>query len=142
MEDREGEYKSAKSKSDVKDFNQKIGTNLRRLRTQKGLSQENVADELGRKDYTAYGKIEQGNTALSFVDAVKVAKLFKVSLDQILNPEQDIPFVARDTFQEKYLTAQKNSVSMMVQLTGSDEDLQRQFELLTNINTLLASQKK
>lgn len=131
------------SKKSQKAFNLAVGSNLRRLRNLKGWNQEVVADVLGKKDYTAYGKIEQGYSSLSLEDAVKVAKLYDVSLDHILNPE--LPEAKSVTLKNGYayeVPTGKNVVSMTVELNGSREELERQYQLLLHINSLLAGEKK
>lgn len=57
---------------------------LRQLRAKKSFTQEAIAEELGC-DYTTYGKIEKGTIGLTVERAIRLAYLFEVSLDELLN---------------------------------------------------------
>jgi transcriptional regulator with XRE-family HTH domain len=116
----------------------RIAHGLRRLREQKNYSQEYVADRLGKKEATAYSRIEQGRTELKFDDAFKLASLYKVSMERIYDPELKESNV--ETWADsraKYETVHK--LNLQVTLDGSPETLQRQVELLQSVNQVLAA---
>jgi len=67
-----------------------IGLNIKKIRGQKGLLQKQVANELGI-GYTNYNKMENGNREPSVNELQQLAKLFNMSVDNILNFEGTIP---------------------------------------------------
>jgi len=60
-----------------------IGTQIRRIRQQKELSQENMADMLGLST-TAYGDIERGKTELTLTRLQQIATVLGVSPADLL----------------------------------------------------------
>lgn len=58
----------------------KIGEKIRQLRVLGGLSQENVAEEIGMT-HGNYGKIERGEIDISSTHLIKLAKVLKVSVN-------------------------------------------------------------
>lgn len=60
---------------------------LRKLRAEKNYTQEALAEELNC-DYTTYGKIEKGTIVLTIERAIKLAVLYGVSLEELLNFEE------------------------------------------------------
>jgi len=122
----------AKSKS--KELNTKIGANLRKLRTSKGWSQEYLAETIGRKDYSAYGKIEQGHTALSFIDACIIADLYNIKLEKIIDTEFKKNSCQKKPDIEK---TKIKTISVVVEIDGSQENLQEQFDTLKKISSIL-----
>jgi transcriptional regulator with XRE-family HTH domain len=67
-----------------------LGTNIKKIREQKGLLQKQVASELAM-GYTNYNKMENGIREPSVVELQKLARLFNMTVDQILNMDTDIP---------------------------------------------------
>jgi transcriptional regulator with XRE-family HTH domain len=66
------------------------GENIKQIRKDKGLQQKQVAVEVGI-DQSNYNKIENGKREPSVDLLNKLANLFGVSVDDILNPSKDIP---------------------------------------------------
>ncbi len=60
-----------------------IGTKIRKLREIKGLSQENMADEL-KMSQTGYGKIERNEVGISFDKLSKIAEIFETNVENII----------------------------------------------------------
>lgn len=67
-----------------------IGLNIKKIRGQKGLLQKQIANVLGI-GYTNYNKMENGNREPSVNELQQLAKLFNMSVDNILNFEGTIP---------------------------------------------------
>jgi transcriptional regulator with XRE-family HTH domain len=67
-----------------------IGENIKKIRKEKGLQQKQVALELGI-DQSNYNKIENGKREPSIELLDKLSKLFGISVDEILNPDKDVP---------------------------------------------------
>lgn len=65
----------------------KVNIRIKEIRVKKGLSQENVAEELGIVHGT-YNKIEKGNIVLTVDRLYLLAKIFKVSVVELLGEEQ------------------------------------------------------
>ena len=61
----------------------KSGNRLKRLRTEKGLTQETVASYIGMS-IAGYKKIEHGNNGAKVDTLLMIAKLYGVSLDYIV----------------------------------------------------------
>lgn len=62
----------------------KLANFIRFLRLQKGLSQENIAHELGIS-VTAYSKIERGVTNVSFIRLKQIAKYLDISMTGLID---------------------------------------------------------
>lgn len=62
----------------------KIGEKIRLIRTLKGLTQDNVSVELGLTQ-KAYSKIERGETKLNVDTIEKLASIFQMEAQDILN---------------------------------------------------------
>jgi transcriptional regulator with XRE-family HTH domain len=67
-----------------------IGLNIKKIREQKGLLQKEVALAAGLHPAN-YNKTEKGERELSIEALDKIAKLFGITIDQIVNYEGDIP---------------------------------------------------
>ena len=67
-----------------------IGKNIKKLREQKGLLQKEVAAKLG-VGYTNYNKIETGIREPSVKELQKLAKLYRLTVDQVINLDSDVP---------------------------------------------------
>jgi transcriptional regulator with XRE-family HTH domain len=67
-----------------------IGKNVKTLREQKGLLQKEVAAKLGI-GYTNYNKIETGIREPAVKELQKMAKLYRITVDQIINLNNDVP---------------------------------------------------
>ena len=69
---------------------QHIGKNIKRIREEKGLTQQSIADLIAMHR-SNYSKVETGDRDLS-IDAIgKIAKYFSMTTDQLVNFEGDIP---------------------------------------------------
>lgn len=65
------------------DIKEKFGRHLRRLREEKRLTQEELADKAGMH-FTYIGQIERGLRNPSLVNLQRLAKALKVSAGQLL----------------------------------------------------------
>ena len=68
-----------------------IGTKIRKIRELKGLSQENVAEELGMSA-TGYGKIERNEVSVNIDRLMEISKVFGVEIEQIIGFDDTIAF--------------------------------------------------
>ena len=107
-----------------------IGTNIKKLREQKGLLQKQVAEELGIGN-SNYSKIENGVREITVKELQKLSKLFDMSLDQIVNFDGDIP--EEVTLQDKSNMEQLNLINQL-----DDEDRDTVFKV---IDTMLTKKK-
>ena len=55
---------------------------IRKLREDKSLSQQNVADELDMKDSSTYSKIETGKSVPNLTRLFKLAEIFDVNISE------------------------------------------------------------
>jgi len=66
----------------VKDVSQKVGGKIRKIRKEKGLSQERLAFEAGlNRAYIGY--IERGERNPSIKVVARIAKILKISLNEL-----------------------------------------------------------
>lgn len=66
----------------------KLGENIRKLRTSRGMTQQQLADVVGAKSYTTITKWESGDNAPRGGELVTLSKLFNVSVDSLLGIER------------------------------------------------------
>lgn len=69
----------------------KIGSKIRKVRELRGLSQENLADELGMSS-TGYGKIERDEVSVSFDRLQQISKVLGVDIENIIGFDENIAF--------------------------------------------------
>ena len=67
-----------------------IGDNIKRLREEKGMTQQQIAD-LVNMHRSNYSKVEGGQRELSIKALNKIARYFGVSLDQLVNGDGPLP---------------------------------------------------
>jgi transcriptional regulator with XRE-family HTH domain len=70
---------------------QRFGEKLYRLRKQRGMTITEVAQALSYAAHSHISEIEHGKRAPSLKFAVKVALLFNVTTDQLLNDAIELP---------------------------------------------------
>lgn len=82
---------------------QHIGKNIKKIREEKGLTQQNIATLIAMHR-SNYSRVETGDRDLS-IDAIgKIAKYFNMTIDQLVNFEGDIP--QEVTIEDKSLAEQ------------------------------------
>ena len=82
---------------------QHIGKNIKKIREEKGLTQQSIADLIAMHR-SNYSRVETGDRDLS-IDAIgKIAKYFNITIDQLVNFEGDIP--QEVTIEDKSLAEQ------------------------------------
>lgn len=69
----------------------KIGTKIRKIRELKGLSQENLAQELNLS-INGYGKIERNEVSVNYDRLLEVSKILQVSLEDIIGFDDNVAF--------------------------------------------------
>lgn len=107
-----------------------LGDNIKKIREQKGLLQKQVANELGI-GYTNYNKMENSNREPSVAELQKLAKLFNMTVDQIINIDADIPNDV--TVEDKSSIEQMNLIKQL-----DDDDRSVVFKI---IDTMLTKKK-
>ena len=65
-------------------MNKKVGQRIRMFRAMRGLSQDNVADELGMTTGN-YGKMERGEITISVNAVAQISKILKVSISELFD---------------------------------------------------------
>lgn len=109
-----------------------IAENLRKHRVLRGYTQEYIAEYLGKKDYTAYSRYEQGRSNLKMEDAIKLADLYQVDVQELISVSPKV----NDSF-ENHKKA-NGLISILVDLDGSSSMLESNIIRLKKINELLA----
>ncbi|GGZ28862.1 hypothetical protein GCM10007049_22400 [Echinicola pacifica] len=115
-----------------KQLKQHIAENLRKYRVLRGFTQEYIAEYLGKKDYTAYSRYEQGRSNLKMDDAIKLAALYEVPIQELVSgtPAIKQQRMQKDTFGFK-------DFSTLITLDGSPETLDNQFRRLKKLNNMI-----
>lgn len=111
-----------------------IAENLRKHRVLRGYTQEYIAEYLGKKDYTAYSRYEQGRSNLKMEDAIKLADLYQVDVQELISVSPKI----NQTFDNHKKS--NGLISILVDLDGSSSTLESNIIRLKKINELLAKQ--
>ena len=112
---------------------EKLGDKLRYYRNKLGYSQEYVAQMMGKNDHTAYQRLETGRTEIKLDDFVKLAKIFDVSLHDLLNIENPIQSEKVNS------TIPVTDLSFTLHLDGDNERFEAQVELARKLNDVLTS---
>jgi len=69
----------------------RFGEKLRSLRKAHGYTMHQLKDALGYKSQSWISEVETGKTRPSVEFAIKVARFFNVSLDDLLKDERELP---------------------------------------------------
>jgi transcriptional regulator with XRE-family HTH domain len=105
-----------------------IGDKIRLLRTQKGLTQENMAESL-KMSPTGYVNIEQNKTNISFKKLEEIANALETNVFELLSMgEKNFYYIAQNT--------QKNNHNGFV----INNNLPIEYQELVNKVSLLASE--
>lgn len=113
-----------------------IAQGLKNLRLEKNYTQDFVASVLGKGDGSAVYRLENGKADLNLEDAARLAELYEVSIDEIYDPSKRISGAGVSDRPGIYLA--KNKIQVSVTLDGTLLGLQKQIELLTKVNAILA----
>jgi len=69
---------------------QRFGEKLRLIRTRRGMSLRQLASELGFNSHGYVGDLESGRKKPSLEVALKIARLFGVSVDSLVKDEMEV----------------------------------------------------
>jgi transcriptional regulator with XRE-family HTH domain len=114
-----------------------IAENLRKHRVLRGYTQEYIAEYLGKKDYTAYSRYEQGRSNLKMEDAIRLAELYEVDVQELIST---VPSVNINHDYPKK-TNGNGQISVLVDLDGTKNSLENNILRLKKINDLIARQE-
>jgi transcriptional regulator with XRE-family HTH domain len=104
-----------------------LADNIKSIREEKGFKQIEVAEHIG-VDKSAYSKIEKGLRALTIDELQKMAHLFNLTTDQIINYDGKIP--------TEIILEDKTAVEQMRLIQQLDEeDKQTIFKLIDKMLT-------
>lgn len=104
-----------------------LADNIKAIREEKNLKQIEVATHIG-VDKSAYSKIEKGLRALTVDELQKMAHLFNMTVDQVLNYDGKIP--------KEVVIEDKTTVEQMRLIQQLDEeDKQTIFRLIEKMLT-------
>ena len=104
-----------------------LADNIKAIREEKSLKQIEVANHIG-VDKSAYSKIEKGLRSLTVEELQKMAHLFNMTTDQILNYDGKIP--------KEVIIEDKTAVEQMRLIQQlEDEDRQTIFKLIDKMLT-------
>ena len=115
-----------------------VGDKIKQLRKIKNLSQKQVAMELGM-DQPQYSRIENGRVEPTITSLKKIAKVFDISLSELvkedgdLNEEINMPLLEKVKLIEQLDENEKNSILTIIDMAIS----KKRFK--DNLSKLLAS---
>lgn len=109
---------------------QHIGTIIKTLREEKGLTQQQVAD-LVHMHRSNYSKVEKGERDLSLESVSILAKYFGMTIDQLVNFDGDVPNEV--TIEDKSLMEQ---VKLIAELEEEEKNM-----VFKMIDTFLTKKK-
>lgn len=112
-----------------------IAENLRKHRVLRGYTQEYIAEYLGKKDYTAYSRYEQGRSNLKMEDAIRLADLYEVDVQELIS------IIPSANHLQDSKKKQSGLVSILVDLDGNSGKLESNIQRLKKINDLIAKQE-
>ena len=107
-----------------------LADNIKAIREEKNLKQIEVATHIG-VDKSAYSKIEKGSRALTVDELQKMAQLFNMTTDQVLNHDGKIP--------KEIVLEDKTTVEQMNLIKQLDDD--DRTVVLKIIDTMLTKKK-
>jgi len=108
-------------------YSMNLADNIKSIREEKGFKQIEVAEHIG-VDKSAYSKIEKGLRALTIDELQKMAHLFNLSTDQIINYDGKIP--------KEIILEDKTAVEQMRLIQQlDDDDKQTIFKLIDKMLT-------
>ena len=104
-----------------------LADNIKAIREEKNLKQIEVASHIG-VDKSAYSKIEKGMRALTVDELQKMAQLFNMTTDQVLNYDGKIP--KEVVIGDKTIAEQMRLIQQL-----DEEDRQTIFRLIEKMLT-------
>ena len=104
-----------------------LADNIKAIREEKGLKQIEVATHIN-VDKSAYSKIEKGMRSITVEELQKVAQLFNMTTDQILNYDGKVP--TEVTIEDKTAVEQMRLIQQL-----DDDDKQTIFKLIDKMLT-------
>lgn len=113
-------------------------TNLRQLRAQKHLTQEQMAEKIGMSK-NGYGKIERGETQLKIEKLEQIANIFDVNIQELLQTDKDVNVLLGDNysnFQNNYYNKNQEIEKLQLIIEHQQELLaqkDKQIELLEKL---------
>lgn len=110
-----------------------IAENLRKHRVLRGYTQDYIAAYLGKKDYTAYSRYEQGRSNLKMEDAVKLSELYQVPVQELVIGS---PSVRNNP---KNGNGQSHKLAVVVELDGNPSTMEEEIKKIRKLNELLAN---
>lgn len=101
----------------------KVGERIRVARVTKGLSQQNMADELGLT-VASYSNIERGVTDITITRLFEIARILQVKIENILDLENTSQNV-KDTGLTYFTKNEVDIVEIRKMLTDLQEEVKR-----------------
>ena len=104
-----------------------IANNIRKLREDRDLTQKQIAAELSI-GYSNYNKMENGFREPSVLELQKLAKLYSITVDELINPEEITP---------KEVVIQNKTVTEKIKLIEQleDDDKQAVYRVIDSMLT-------
>lgn len=123
-----------------------IGDRVKKLRNEKGLSQEELAQKLGYKHKTSISKIESNNRRLTQPKIQAIAEVFGISPSELLlgTTDDEIPthYTAEEEELQEYLEELKNRPEMKMLFKTAKNSTKEDIEKTVKIIEALKEQSE
>ncbi len=110
----------------------KYASFLKKLRTEKGFSQEEIATELGISR-SSYINIEQGKKELSLVEASEITRVFDISIDELLLGKINTEKIVFETNNKSYQKKDSNDGTPEERISVPQEKVEKFKQVLLYI---------
>lgn len=111
---------------------------MRKLRVLKNYSQEYVAEVI-KIDVSTYARYEKGETQIKFEQAVKLADLYNLTLDQFYHyDDPEFRPVVKDPTTVYSLEKTKRTVTVSIELDGEKSTVDFWIDKIRKLNAAIA----
>ena len=104
-----------------------VGTRIRKIREERGIKQENIADEMGITQ-SSYGRLEKNDNRLTVTKLVKISEILDVSISVLFGEK-----ATNVIHENKGDNAQANIGTLVLQDKAHIESLKEEIAFLRRI---------
>ena len=104
-----------------------VGTRIRKIREERGIKQENIADEMGITQ-SSYGRLEKNDNRLTVTKLVKISEILDVSISVLFGEK-----ATNVIHENKGDNAQANIRTLVLQDKAHIESLKEEIAFLRRI---------
>ncbi|GEM_PF-3025029 len=112
-----------------------FGRYLKHLRESHDYKQDYISDLLGFDSYSSYGKYERGQSKLHIDQAIKLAELYGMTLDEFVTMSKALPGKVAEA---ATVYNRSESATLIVEIDGNEGKMNRAIEMIKKMNAVLA----